>query len=395
MLLFQTCKVASTPKSIEEILKNTDLKGLLKLAEVNKNFSDLAVAAFKRNYATQRIRIGLGDLRNIDRFVYETDVILKTLKLFGSGISSMNLYCNGLLDDRYSSVVNRLVNNCSCTALTDFGMYDCAGNVWQDMTQPFKSVHTFTYAIRSGDMGNDFKPFNELFPNLQALALQNFMARDGSHADCTFPFLKRLAMQRRNQFPEFGSSFEKVVRKNLQIQDFAAINLTPSFLKFVSQHLLSVENLQITMLSTGTEIIEFPNVKRFIGAHFAAEKLQLPKLQDLRIQFNALNRDSCIKFIQNHPNISRFYLTSGSELDNQAFADITSNLVNVIVMFIDDASRITPQNIAKFMENNVKIQNLFLSYCVASAKNSLAERLKDKWIIIEYRNCLSFRRKTY
>lgn len=197
------------PKAIEEILKYTDLNGYLKLIEVNENFTDLAVAAFKPNFERKRIRIGLGDLRNIHRFVYNTDTIIKTLKFFGSSISLMDFYCIGLLDHRYSGVINRLINNCSSSSLTDFAMYECDGNVWKDLTRPFEKVQKFTYFIRSGDMGNDFKPFNELFPNLQSLMLPNFMARDGSHADCTFPKLAQLTLMRRYQFPEFGSSFEK------------------------------------------------------------------------------------------------------------------------------------------------------------------------------------------
>lgn len=353
------------------------------------------MAAFKRNFGTKRIKIGLGDLTNINEYIYETDAILKTLKLFGPAISSMNLYCNGLLDDRYVRVVNRLVNNCSCSSLTDFSMFECAGNVWQDMTQPFKNVIKFSYSTQSGDMGNDFKPFNELFPNLHALMLQNFMARDGSHVDCAFPYLDQLALQRRNKYPEFGSSFEKIIRKNPQIRQLAAINLTPSFLKFVGENLPNVETLQVTiMMSKATEIIEFPNVKNFVSAYFDAEKLRLPKLQNLQIQFNALNSDGCIKFIQNHSNIVRFHLVKGSELDNHVFADIVGSLTNVIDMLIDDAHRIAPQNIVKFMENHAKIQNLLLSYCVASAKKILTEKLKDKWIISEYMQCLSFSRKS-
>lgn len=386
--------MSPAPKSIEEILKYTDLNGLLKLAEVNRNFSALAVAAFKQNYATQRIRIGLGGLTNIDKYIYETDAVLKTLKLFGSGILSMDLHCDGLIDDRYSSVVNRLVNNCSCSSLKDLDMYECAGNVWQDMPQPFAKVLKFSYFIKSGDMGNDFRPFNELFPNLRVLVLQNFIARDGSHADCTMPHLNRLVLQRRNQYTEFGSSFERVVRKNAQIQHLDAINLTPTFLKFVSEHLPNMEKLQITLLSNGSEIIEFPNVKEFGGAYFAAENLHLPKLQDLRIQFNAMNRDGCIKFIRNHSkNIGQFHLVRGSELDNQAFFDIVDSLPNVIEMLIDDAHRITAQNIVEFMENHVKIQRLALTYCIASAKKMLSEKLKDKWIVSDYMNCLSFSRK--
>lgn len=384
----------NTPKSIEEILEYTDLNGYIKLAEVNKNFSDLAVATFKQNFATKRIRIGLGGLRNIHRFVYDTDTILKTLKLFGTGISLMDLYCTGLIDHRYSRVINRLVNNCSCSSLTDFAMYECAGNVWEDLTRPFEQVRKFSYIIQSGDMGNDFKPFNELFPNLQSLMMPNFMARDGSHADCTFPNLMQLTLMRRYQFPEFGSNFEKVIRKNPQIQHFAAMNLTQSFLKFVGQHLPNIETLQITMLSGGgSEIIEFPNVKLLVGVLVSAENLRLPKLQVLQIRFNEMDRESCIKFIHNHPNINRFYLASGSELDNQIFAEITKNLPNVFEMTIDDANRMSPHNIVAFMENHVKIQKLNLGYCVASAKEILTEKLKDKWSFSKYKNCLSFNRK--
>lgn len=381
------------PKNIQDILKYTDLNGLLKLTEINRNFSDLAVDAFKHNYAQQRVRIGLGALNNIHRYVYQTDAILKTLKLFGSDIKLMDLYCYGILDKRYTRVINRLINNCSCSSLMDFAMYDCTGNVWEDITKPFNEVLKFSYIIQSGDLGNDFKPFNELFPNLMSLTLPNFMARDGSHADCSFPNLIQLTLLRRYQFPEFGSSLEKVIRKNPQIRDFSAMNLTSSFLKFAGQHLPNVENLQITLLAKDTDLIEFPNVKRFLGVRIDAENLQLPKLQILYIQFNEMNRESCIKFIHNHPNINVFSLFSGSDLDNHVFDELISNLPNVNEMSIDDGNRIAPQNIIGFMENHVKIQKLNLSYCVTSAKKILMEKLKDKWNISEYKNCLSFSRK--
>lgn len=383
------------PNSIEQILQYTDLKGLLKLSEINKNFSDYAVVAFKKYHAENiRVRIGLGELGNIDKYVYEPNVILKTLKLFGTGIKMMDFYCYGMIDDRYTRLINRLINNCSCSSLMDFAMYDCAGHVWEDLTQPFKKVLKFSYYIRSGDVGNDFKPFDELFPNLMSLTLPNFMARDGSHADCTFPNLIQLTLLRRYQIPEMGSSFEKVIRKNPQIQHFAAMNLTAPFLKFVGQALPKIETLQITLLANGTDPIVFPNVRWLIGVHVAAaENLQLPKLQVLHIQFNEMNRKSCIKFIHNHPNIIQFTLIRGSELDNQIFDELISNLRNVVELSIDDGNRIWPQNIIDFMENHVKLQKLDLGYCVEAANKLFKEKLKDKWNIENYKNCLSFRRK--
>lgn len=91
--------------------------------------------------------------------------------------------------------------------------------------------------------------------------------------------------------------------------------------------------------------------------------------------------------------ISQFHLASGSELDNQIFADIVGSLANVIEMIIDDAHLIAVQNIVEFVENHDKMRKLSLGYCIASAKKTLMEKLKDKWIVSDYRNCLSFSRK--
>lgn len=388
------CELENPPKSIEQILEYTDLKGLLKLSEINRNFSDYAAAAFKTYHANKtRIRIGLGELGNIDKYVYQPKVILKTLKLFGPGIKMMDFYCYGMIDDRYTRVINRLINNCSCSSLTDLAMYDCTGHVWEDLTQPFKKVQRFSYYVRSGDMGNDFKPFNELFPNVMFLTMPNFMARDGSHADCTLPKLIQLTLMRRYQIPEMGSSFEKVIRKNPQIKIFAAMNLTAPFLKFVGQTLPNIQALQLTLLAKGTDTIEFPNVEWFIGIQVAAENLKLPKLKKLQLRFNDLNRESCIKFIHNHPNIDQFTLMRGSELDNQIFADLISNLPNVTEMSINDGNRIWPQNIIDFMGNHVKLRKLDLGYCTKDANKLFREQLEDKWKIVNYKNCLSFSRK--
>lgn len=172
------------------------------------------------------------------------------------------------------------------------------------------------------------------------------------------------------------------------------MNLSSSFLQFVAQRLPNLVALQLTILTSGgTEIIEFPNVQLLIGINIAAENLRLPKLQLFQIRFNDMNRESCIKFMHNHPNINGFQLASGSELDNQIFAEIASNLPNVIEMTIDDGNRIAPQNIVNFLENHSKIQNLSLGYCVASAKKILTEKLNDKWNFSIYKNCLSFSRK--
>lgn len=348
---------------------------------------------FKEKYAAQRLRIGLGDLPHANTDIYEPNTIIKVLERFGPGISNLDLFCKGF-DERYVNGVVRLINNCSCSSLTDFSMTKCQGNIWQEMQNPFENVKTFAYSVDAPNVGNDCKRFNELFPNLFTLRLQNFMAPDGCHADNHFPNLKALILQRQlADYPEFGSSFQKVIEKNPQVQGVIGINLSQLFLQFISKWLPKLNSLQLMLLPNSTEAIEFPNVEIFSGTYVAPDNLNFPKLKILELNIHRMYRDNCIKFLQNHKNINRFHLVKGSEFDYKLFDGIKNSLVNLLQMEIDESQLIPVKTLIDFMEQHAHLLEVSLGYCTAPAKQILRDELKEHWNIQDYSECLKFQRK--
>lgn len=260
------------------------------------------------------------------------------------------------------------------------------------MTKPFETVEKFAFLTDSGDVGSDCKPFDELFPNIRELELENFKVHDGCHVDVEFPRLTSLVLRRHPAFSDFGTSIEHVVQKNPQIRSLNAIELSQAFLKFVSKTLTTLEKLVLTALPPGTESITFSKVNEFAGAAIAPGNLKLPNLETLQIRID-MNRDSCIEFIKKHTNLKRIYLESGSDLDDQLFDDIKSSLASANNVAIDDSHLISTKVLVDFIQNYAHAQIITFVKCTEADKKTYRKKFQNQWIIKDFEQCLTFERR--
>lgn len=370
---------------------------------MNQDLSDLAVEVLRKRFAKHQFVIdGSEILEESNKMIrlHKIDNLLYTLKLFGQYMSSLSVYYY-YFDMKYANIVNRLINECSSKSLVSLNLYVCNEDCLNGMTLPFEEVQELTFAVKSSVMNDDIRPFNVLFPKLRRLSLQNFVAPNGSHADCELPHLEHLYLFWRREFPVFGSSFEKVILRNSHLRSLQTYYVPGEFLSWVGENLPHLEILelytlnlhQFAMVDLETPKIVFPTVKKLIARDAELGSLRFPQLQELEISCDKKTFHDCIEFLQSHSFIRRFYLLERTDIGDDIFEEMKPSLENLKQLCIYEAPLFKTEFIVDYIKNHPNVNEVSFNFCREPQKIILQNDLSDEWEFSLYDDCFLLTRK--
>lgn len=303
----------------------------------------------------------------------------KFMKAFGSSIERLSISFNFIPIEEHREI-GRIANiYCSETLIEFHGKYSKSDS-FDDMEKPYLKVERARFeGIKI--WGEHSMAVDKLFPAIHLMNLSNIC---GSIFDHQYPHLTELNIQEM----QTSSELANLIEKNPNIQTLRLTDTSAEFLKITSEKLPKLKVLEFNMPGNSTwPEIHFENVTDLIIVdrfkYFKSGKIFFKKLTKFElIAFGEIEK-SWIEFIGQNKELKTLNV-GNTFFKDDGLLEIASKLKHLVEVKIFCSSLIKIENIEKFLDNNVQMQQVIINPWPTGSTllyKELSEKLEKKWNI--------------
>lgn len=352
-----------------EFLDTTSMINLLN-AYPAATLSSVARDCFRRRYKGYTVHLtndtqsGISVNDESKFVVVSMKKAAKILRMFGTVMQHLKV-------EHPSTIVSQYINEFTSGSLIKFDMFSIENDTFEYFTNSFQAVNELI--IREKVIGAHL-PFNQIFPNIQRLELENNRSIPMNFIHCEFSLLKSAKINLWRMSGDEGM-IDAFYLKNRQIRSLEVIFLTEHLCKILNNHLQNMGNL--TIRTHDFRIANETTMKhvkhfRIVRAHLDFEprnlKLLFPHLQSLKIGYAKLFSIVWIDFCRKHRNVQYLeihgvYKDPVSVFQNQ-LNQVISELPNLIEITLIHGNYVNyPLNheiISQIIDTHQKLKRLNL-----------------------------------
>lgn len=372
------------------VLENLQMDNLYSLSKTNKYFSNFVDDILRQKYLKKMVIFrSLFAYSTSPTFDFdETDkgvevryakTAIKMLKKFGHSIR--NLKIQNIVRNEFHAqidikeVYNLIEEHCSET-LSELHLEWMKENFFANITIPFKNVKSVSLLGEIGGLGNDQLNFQQMFPSLRRLRLNDVRNQNITTLETEFPHLDHLHVYIQ-KYDQYGYLAESVtmglIRNNPHIRSIVLINSGANMLHFVSNELLNLEKLTISnykQTSPHTFQFHFEHVKSFKIDNCHDQNMPSnitfgDKLEEFELE---ACKDKHIDFIIRNRNLKKIHIDASFGLENNDIQLLASANLNVVDMYITSEWGVEGKNLIDLVENCKQLKQLhvklFMSHTI-------------------------------
>lgn len=371
------------------ILERLNLSALLNVAQTNNHFLQLSTEIYRRKYSSRTISIRSSDFSPEFEEIYvakyfdyiiitNLEIAGKMLNIFGHFITKLSLKCTDMVSNNVENITRAINDHCT-DSLIQFEMDDCIDDVWTNLQLPFKKIKSVTL---SGNVKTENVALNDLFPKLRELFLKDVEIYDRNAFRQTFPHLEHLLVVILEIEGFVETDVVEMITKNKQLKSLSLENASKKLLKFVSQHMLNLQSIEIVKYLQDTsndELILFESVKN-VSLNYNSEvpeRIIFSQLTELKLECFPELSDTWIDFIIRNSNLSKLIINC--QISETHIAAL--HLMNLIEVSFTCTPNTNTKTIIEFIESNNKIQKIELKTFDNLLKNELlnSKSLRHEW----------------
>lgn len=363
------------------ILENLNLSDLISLADTNAHFFRMAANVFKRKHSQKLIKflapddIIKRDLCVIDDVIYvqRYDSILRLLTHFGQLILKLNLEHGSnqelLLHARTFNMVhsvNKFTNFYCSEGLTQLEIENYFANFFDEMTHPFKHVEKVSITGWFKKLGTSTLTFDELFPAIKHLVLENVQVIDSSSISRSFSYLEHLQLEIRSSRYSDGFAehdVEQALKRNPQIRSLNLDGASEKILEIASENLIKLEMLALSPLRTDFLFSEPQRNKKIVFEYvkilhiftpYHMKNIKFSNLNELHTAAIVTPDYDWIEDVKRNSHLKKLYLDRIC-VGNDRLQQIASANLSVDQLSVDFCSDVDDNSIIGFIENCINI----------------------------------------
>lgn len=386
----------------EMILEQMSIFEVATMLDVNTNLKYVAEGVMRRKLTNKKVIFSSTyynhtkhpnpsdyDYYSVIEFKH-LPTIAKILRHFGHLISRLYISNHMSLPKMLAKRLYQLVNTHCADTLIELTVRNQNKEFFVELEKPFKNVERLAFEDYYYDLNKSKFRFGALFPNLKILNLKLAMIYKLNLSEEHVPHLEELIGSCEGNHEIL--SLKQVLLKNPQIKRLKLSSLRSELLKFISDHMPNLDELDMGHSNTN-DIDQFSysfnNLKKFnAGGYYFnfPTQIHFGQLQDLQIFLAKENNHKLIQLIlDNKDTLKRaMILTSLSNTDILQL--INGNLSLIDIQFsCDDAVLI--ENVFQLIESSEHLMKLHISFDGEQLKGTafglLNERFGNEWTVKE------------
>lgn len=228
--------------------------------------------------------------------------MMLALREFGHWIRNLEIktVSNSDATMRLSEIVDLLEKHSSET-LEELHISDIDQNLFKNVKTTFGKVEIISLAGKIGGLGNEQFYFNEIFPALRELYIDNVFIRDSNNLTFEMPQLECLHSINFNLLnKERESVIEEMFRMNPQIRRLTLTDVDPNVVQAAADNLLNLEHFELSHYNKNDDedhSFHFEDMKTF------KIDIQLDGIMPRHITFGQKLEEFEVQFINRNPNV--------------------------------------------------------------------------------------------
>lgn len=377
------------------IVSHLKLEDLASFVQVDSRFLDIGGWGMQRRYGDHMKVV-------IDAYMYQSSVIYddrndltihnvtmasNMLKAFGKYFQSIVLvYRHTAKVNDSDNIIDYLGKYCS-KSLKVLHLRGFSMQLFEKITKPMEAVEELRLNFEVTRFSETIR-LNEIFPQLRHLTLMPRDRGNFSFINSEFSQLEYFELYPTDHTDNTNNeNIKELIRKNPTIRSLHVHLPDPVFVKFISQHLPSIENLKVT--DPGNEPVLFDNLKDLNFKSLKIDSignLTMPRLESLEIlyNYNPDHLNKWMEFFKNHTKLRRLIVGAAiASGETPIQVDLfTADLPNLTdVEFHTSINMYNVNFIIAFIENHSKLNRCMFQFHKFSNgdKQILSERLGNEW----------------
>lgn len=388
------------PEVLVKIFANLDFVDLLNVANATKKLREAATQIYAKIHVDKVVKFN-GDAagqKGLD--VQATDTTIEVNKAracllmfrgFGENIEKLILNFNGI-GPRRSQAISQMLNFYCAKTLIELEWNDCPADAMNDSSERFKSLTVLR--MTSGCLGTSMSKFNDFFPALNDLELNDIEVMDRKCIERTFPNMTHLKVhiEPRKKLNFQKTHVKTALKLNPQIRSFGLCSgCEPKLLAFINENLpllntLEIKNPRNRFFDSDEDVICFKNIEQFTldivncNDSFTNIPFRFKRLRKFTLNANCRNHNEWIDFVARNPKINELKL-----LDYNFFYVVKDRQMMQIARMpsLTDLTldwRVDPLDILfRFLAQCPSIQQIRLIIRTQEERERFCAKIDDSW----------------
>lgn len=258
--------------------------------------------------------------------IYGYNLIMEVIQNFSQSIKRLSIsFIHHMGEDR-AALIYKLVNEHCSESLNSLNLGHITDKMLTQFEKPFSKVTEISVDIRTTDVGTNL-PFNELFPNVQAISLIYLVSSaecNGARrlVECDISHMEHLNYlnvyiayinENHSHYATVLKQLTNIFRENPQIQTLEYQPMLGDFVHVINEYLPNLEHLSFTSLDPEikpTRLDHVQKLRHLMSYPGPIERLLFPRLEWLAINYLATytagsERNTWIEFFRNHQHLRK------------------------------------------------------------------------------------------
>lgn len=411
------------------ILEKLDISSLLSMAEINKDYQQVAGEVFRRKFGQDSVHIRTSPYEeDIVEFykkiqIQNFDKVSKIFIHFGHYISKVDVHSIKSVEksafqrifhstDEHEYDIKdvlKLLSNYS-DDLKDLTLSHCDLTPLKYVNRPFYNVENLTlnsYVLNGFDgLNSETLSFQELFPNLRRLYVNSVYLYETSSLLVPFKQLEEIRVKLLDQ--KCYREIYNFILKNPQLRSFSFFDGSIDLIKVLSINSPNLENLDVLFdsneyLRYGDEAVHFKRVKRLtihsqVQPKFIAEfpqNIYFEELEELDLEVNGRTdvSNEWMEFIRRNTHLEKLKLSFWHMNETQLML-LAGHVPNLTEADLILDKGVTAEKIFSFLKECNKLKIIKLEPRSAQVVANLRIQIENEWKIFEMEHSYTLIKQT-
>lgn len=358
-----------------ESFKHLSFDDLRSLTTTNKQISSAVWEEMRRRFMKKMVVFdGLmkeDEYSNLqekdDKIIIDwDDGSILALEQFGDVIRNLQVWSRGPLDEQKVQTVFKVISERCSDSLDELHLGDFESNFFQNITKPFKNVHTLELYGNVIRVDNDQFNFHELFPSLRRLIIgAQFKAQNKNKLFVKLPQLEHLDVD------SIESVARGVIEKNPQLKTLILQYAKSNILKFATDSLPNLEHLELNEYkgkSKEIENINVANVKVFklnsLHNYKWPKKMIFSKvLEEFEVDVGFDSDTRYVDFIERYNSLKKLKISASWDgIDDESMKRIIAAKLNLNELSLHYGCNVNNKEIVELIQSNDELKKFHLRF---------------------------------